>query len=178
MGGMKRKTLGSVVFALAAVVGLAAENQPGRAEPDPLFFVKIAANVAGNVQHETVEGSFGMYISEENWASGLKDGDLGPFLRVKEGKPGRSAACLFSQDKDSAVCVYFDSDSPFGFAAAKAGASGKIEPGDVSAAYKPISKDVLKKGSSELTFGSYDLGTDDGQPLPAFIITTAKPKII
>ena len=175
---MKSKMLALVTFSLSVMVGLAAQNQPGQAESDPLFFVKIAANVAGNVQHETVAGSLGMYISEQNWAAGLKDGDLGPFLKVKEGKPGRSAACIFSQDKDSAVCVYFDGNTPFGVAAVKAGTSGKIEPGDISAAYKPISKDVLKKGSGELTFGPTDLSMDDGQPLPAFIVTTAKPKVI
>jgi hypothetical protein len=175
---MKSKTLAFLVFSVVVTLGLGAQSQPGRAESDPLFFVKIAANVAGNVQHETVEGSLGMYISEQNWAAALKDSDLGPFLKVKEGKPGRSAACLFSQNKDSAVCVYFDGDSPFGLAAVKAGASGKIEAGDITAAYKPISKDVLKKGSGELTFGPTDLSMDDGQPLPAFIVTSAKPKVI
>jgi hypothetical protein len=175
---MKSKVLVIAVFSLAVVVGLAAQDQPGRAESDPLFFVKIAANVARNVQHETVEGSIGLYISDQNWAGGLKDGDLGPFLKVKEGKPGRGAACLFAQDKGSAVCVYFDGNTPFGVAAVKAGASGKIEPGDVSGAYKTVSKDVLKKGSEELTFAHADLAMDDGQPLPAFIVTTAKPKVI
>jgi hypothetical protein len=175
---LKGNVLAVVVLSLAAVLVLAAQDQPGKAESDPLFFVKIAANVASNVQHETVEGSIGMYISDQNWAGGLKDGDLGPFLKVKEGKPGRSAACLFAQDKGSGVCVYFDGNTPFGVAAVKAGASGKIEPGDVSGAYKTVSKDVLKKGTEELTFGHADLAMDDGQTLPAFTVTTAKPKSI
>lgn len=177
MRRMKSKILAMVVL-LAAVVGLSAQGQPGKVESDPLFFVKIAANVASNVQHETVEGSLGIYISDQNWAGGLKDGDLGPFLKVKEAKPGRSAACLFAQDKSSAVCVYFDGNTPFGVAAVKAAATGKIEPGDVSGAYKTVSKDVLKKGSDELTFAHTDLGMDNGQPLPAFIVTAAKPKVI
>lgn len=175
---MKSKVLATIVFSLAVVAGLTAQDRPGNPESDPLFFVKTAANVANNVQHETVEGSIGLYISDQNWAAGLKDGDLGPFLKVKEGKPGRSAACLFAQDKGSAVCVYFDGNTPFGVAAVKAGASGKIDPGDVSGAYKTVSKDALKKASDELTFTHTDVGTDDGQPLPAFIVGTAKPKVI
>ncbi|HEY6306948.1 MAG TPA: hypothetical protein VI488_10885 [Candidatus Angelobacter sp.] len=155
----------------------AAQNQPSNAKPglerrEPLFFVKIAADVAGNVQQSPLNGFLGLYVSSENWGSGLKDSDLGPFMKVKEAKPGRSAACLFSDARDVAICVYFDGETPFGVAAVKAGASGKIEASDVAAAYKDLSKDMLKKGDQEFHFEPNDVATDDGQPIPGFLVTT------
>lgn len=175
---MKSRIALSFLVALFTVTLVAAQNQPATAKPgaakkDPLFFVKIAADVAGNVQQAPLSGYLGLYIDAQNWASGLKDSDLGPFLKVKEAKPGLSAACLFSPNKDVAVCVYFDADTPFGVTAVKAGASGKIEAGDVPGGYKAISKDMLKKAEKELRFEQGDAATDDGQPLPAFQITDA-----
>jgi hypothetical protein len=170
---MKWKVLPLVVLAGALGSAAGVQNRPDQGKQDPLFFAKIAANVAANVQHETVNGSLAIYMDDQKWAAGLKDGDLGPFLRLKEAKPGRSAACLFSQNKDAAVCVYFDGDSPFGVAAVKAGASGRIEASDIAAAYKPVGKEMLKQGSEEFSFAPTDISTDDGQPLPAFAVATA-----
>jgi hypothetical protein len=144
---------------------------------DPLSFVKIAGDVAGNVQSQSLNGYLAIYIDEKDWTDGLKDSDLGPFLKVKEAKPGRSAACFFSSGKDAATCVYFDGDAPFGVAAVKAGASGQIQAADVTAAYKTVTKEMLKKGSAELDFSPTDLSTDDGTPLSAFGVTsTARPQ--
>jgi hypothetical protein len=177
---MKLRVVGSIIVAAALVAAGAAQNQPNpekSVKKDPLAFVKIAADVAGHVQHDTVNGSLAIYLDEQNWAAGLKDSDLGPFLKVKEAKPGRSAACLFSPAKDAAVCVYFDGDSAFGVAAVRAGSSGKIEPSEITAAYKPVSNEMLKKGDEELKFSESDVATDDGQPLPAFVVTaTSKAK--
>jgi hypothetical protein len=179
---MKARIALSLLAVLLTVTLAAAQNQPATAKPgpekpgvekkDPLFFVKIAADVAGNVQQTPLNGFLGLYIDPQNWASGLKDGDLGPFLKAQEAKPGRSAACLFSNAKDVAVCVYFDGDTPFGVAAVKAGANGTIAASDVSAAYKAISKEMLKKGEQEVRFEQGDISMDDGQPLPAFQIAT------
>ena len=138
----------------------------------PLAFVKIAADVARNVQPQSLIGYLAIYIDSKAWDSGLKDSDLGPFLKVKEAKPDRSAVCFFSDTKDAATCVYFDGDAAFGVTAVKAGASGKIEAGDVRNAYKPVSKDMLKKGEQELLFEPGDANTDDGYPLPAFQVAT------
>jgi len=170
---MKSKMLAIVVLT-AAFQAVGAQNQPDQAKKEPLFFVKIAANVAGNVQRELVNGSAGIYVNDQNWAAGLKDSDLGPFLRLQEAKPGRSAACLFTRDKDAAVCVYFDGNSPYGVAAVKAAASGKLEASDIVGAYKPMAKEMLKKYTEELDFTPGDISTDDGQPLPAFLVTVAK----
>jgi hypothetical protein len=181
---MKLKVLAFVVLAGALVAAASVQNGPQQ-EPkqerdkstktdrnDPLSFVKVAADVAGNVQRETVNNSFGLYVGEGDWASALKDSDLGPFLKLKEAKSGRSAACLFSQTKDSAVCVYFDGQSPFGVVAVKAGAKGSIAPDAISAAYKAVSKEMLKH-TAELNFTPTTLATDDGQPLSAFVVAHA-----
>jgi hypothetical protein len=183
---MRTRVAFFLVFAVAATLVTAAvaqspSTQPsaGKAEKkDPLFFVKIAADVASNVQTQSLNGYLGVYIDSETWASALKDGDLGPFVKLKEAKAGRTVACLFSQAKDAAVCVFFDGDTPFGVAAVKAGvapvkagASGGIEASDVAAAYKPISKEMLKKSEKELHFEPGDLNTDDGAPLPGFSIS-------
>jgi hypothetical protein len=170
---MKSKILAFVCLAGTLAGAAGAQNQPDQEKKEPLSFAKIAANVAGNVQHRTVNGTLAIYVSEQNWAAGLKDGDLGPFLKLKEAKPGRSAACLFSQSKDIAVCVYFDGNTPFGVTAVEAGASGKLEASDIAAAYKPVSKDMLKKGAEELSFTPVGINTDDGQALPAFLVTAA-----
>ncbi len=177
---MKSQVAVSLILAGLLTASLAAaQNQPGPAgaekkesQKDPLSFVKIAADIAGNVQPGSLNGFLALYIDDQSWASGLKDGDLGPFLKVKEAKPGRSAACLFAPAKDVAICVYFDGDTPFGVTAVKAGASGKIEAGDVPGAYKDVSKEMLKKGEQELRFEPGDAATDDGRAVPAFLVAT------
>ena len=173
---MKLKVLAFIVLSGALVAAASVQNEPQQEKDkdknDPLSFIKVAADVAGNVQPETLNNSLGLYVEEGNWASGLKDSDLGPFLKLKEAKPGRSAACLFSQSKDSAVCVYFDGRSPFGVVAVKAGADGRIAPDAVSAAYKAVSKEMLKH-TAEQNFTPTDLNTDDGQALPAFVVAQA-----
>jgi hypothetical protein len=171
---MKLRNSAFVVLAWVLAAAASGQNQAQQAKEEPLAFVKRAAAVANNVQPESVNGSLGIYISDQNWATGLKDGDLGPFLKVKEAKAGRSAACLFTQSKDAAVCVYFDGKDPSGVAAVKAGPSGKIEAGAI--AIKPVSKEMLKKGTEEFIFTESNISTDDGQPLPAFVVTPAKPK--
>jgi hypothetical protein len=186
--GMKAQVVVRLLLSLFLIAAAAsAQNQPGQAgarkppasptpsTPEkkvPLVFVKIAADVARNVQPQSLIGYLAIYIDSKAWDSGLKDSDLGPFLKVKEAKPDRSAVCFFSDTKDAATCVYFDGDTAFGVTAVKAGASGKIEAADVANAYKPVSKDMLKKGEQELRFEPGDANTDDGYPLPAFQVAT------
>ena len=176
---MKSRMAIPFILVLAGVSIAVAQNQPAAAEKkEPLFFVKIATDVAGNVQQHSLNGFLGLYVAPENWSSAVNDGDLGPFFKLKEAKPGRSAACLFSGAKDVAICVYFDGETPFGVAAVKAGASGKIEASDVSASYKNVSKEMLKKGNQEFHFEPGDINTDDGQPIPGFQVTaTAKSSV-
>ena len=181
---MKSRVLVPLIFAgiLAATFAIA-QNQPATQNTetqntDPLYFVRIAADVTANLQHDA-DGRLGIYVSDQNWAEGLKDSDLGPFLKIKEAKPGRSAAFLFSPAKDSAVCVYFDGKSAFGVVAVKAGEGGSIKlrgwpcpphPTEISAAYHEINPALLKTSDQELHFSPTDVNTDDGVALPAFMV--------
>jgi hypothetical protein len=141
---------------------------------EPLYFVKIAADITLNLQQNSLNNSLGVYIFPKDWDEAGRDSDLGPFMKLKEAgaKDGRSAACLFSSTKDSAVCVYFDGDFPFGVAAAKAAPGGSITAADVAASYKPVTKEMLKKSDQKLQFTVADVNTDGGVLLPAFAITT------
>jgi hypothetical protein len=174
---MKLKMLPLFTAIMLLVSGLAsAQAKPDAEKKDPRFFVKIAANVASNTQPKDLDGFLAIYVDSQTWAAGLKDGDLGPFLKLKEEKPGRCAIFFFSPDKDSAIGVFFDGDSAVGVAAPKAGSSGKIEPGDISAAYKAVSKEMLKESGKEFQFSEGEAATDDGQPLVAFQVTSASKK--
>jgi hypothetical protein len=171
---MKSRVVVSAILAVMLVSAFAvAQNQPAPEKADPLFFVKTAADIDGNVQHESLAGYLGIYVSEQNWAAGLKDSDLGPFLKLKdaEAKPGRSVAFLYSTNKDAAICVYFDGKTPFGVVAVRAGAGGSIQAADIAAAYKSVSKDMLKKGDQEWHFEENPVNTDDGVSLPGYQIS-------
>ena len=147
------------------------KNNAG-AKMDALAFVQTAADIATNLHYGGLNGYLGIYIDSKNWAAGLKDGDLGPFLKAQEAKPDRSAACFFSSAKDAAVCVYFDGEKAYGAAAVHAGADGKIEDKDVAAGYKKVTKDLLEKSGAKLRFQEAEgVNTDDGVPLPAYQVT-------
>ena len=165
-----KSQIACLLLLAAVLVPAPAQNPPNAENADPLSFVKIATQIAGNVQEGSLDGRLGIYVSEKDWAEGLKDSDLGPFLKLKEAKPGRSAAFVFSPMKDAAVCVYFDGKSPFGVVAVRAGASGSLQAADISAAYKPFSQDMLKKGDQEWHFEQNGVNTDDGTALPGFVI--------
>lgn len=169
---MKLRTALSLI--LAGVLGSAlalAQTVPGPDKADSLSFIKTAADIAGNVQQQSLDTFLAIYVSEQNWGSGVKDGDLGPFLKIKEAKPGRSAAFFFNEAKDAAICVYFDGKSPFGVVAVKSASGAAIQPSEISAAYKDVSKDMLKKGDQEWHFTQNGVTADDGTSLPAFQIT-------
>jgi hypothetical protein len=175
---MKFRVLLSFLFAALLAV-LASAQTPSDTEKhdaenrDPLYFVKIATDVAGNLQGHSMKGSIAIYIDQKTWKGGLEDGDLGPFIKLKEAKPGRSVACLSSQKKDFLTCVYFDYGTPFGVASVQAGASGSIDASTVPGAYKDISKDLLKKRDDDLYFKSLTISSDNGEPLVAYMITSA-----
>jgi hypothetical protein len=141
------------------------------AKMDSLAFVQTAADVANNLRHESLNNYLGIYIDAKNWPAGLKDGDLAPFLKSQPAKPDRSAACLFSAAKDTAVCVYFDGEKAYGAVAVHANASGKIEDKEVDAGYKIVTKELLEKSPAKLHFEQSDVATDEGVPLPAYQVT-------
>jgi hypothetical protein len=178
---MKFRTILALFLAGACLSALAiGQNAPASqkndktdtAKMDALAFVQIAADVANNLRHESLNDYLGIYIDAKNWAVALKDGDLGPFLKTQQAKPDRSAACFFSSAKDAAVCVYFDGEKAYGAAAVHA-TNGKIEDKAIDAAYKVVTKDLLEKSGARLRFQQSDVATDEGVPLPAFQITVS-----
>jgi len=178
---MKFRTVISLVFVGACLAALAtAQNAPAPdksdkskdiAKMDPLAFVQTAADVAGNLRHGSLANYLGVYVDAKSWPDGVSDGDLGPFLKTQEAKPGRSAACLFSSAKDAAVCVYFDGDKAYGATSVHAGSSGRIEDKDIAAAYKAVTKELLEKSGPKLRFEATEVNADNGAALPAFQIT-------
>jgi hypothetical protein len=174
--GMKFQVIAPFLAAalLVPVLAAAAQNKAGTETKDPLPFVKIAANVGSNIQDRNLSGFLAIFIDSQSWASGLKDGDLAPFLKLKEAKPGRSAVLIFSPEKDTAIAVFFDGDSVIGATSAK-GKSGKIDAADISPV-KPVAKETLKDKVQDWEFTKGDVATDDGQPVPAFQISSPAKK--
>ena len=172
--GMKFKFLTLLLLAALSLSGLAQTQSQNHPESSsPLFLVKIAGTVAVNSQHEALDKYLAIYVDPANWKAALDDKDLGPFLKLKEGKPGRSAVLFFTAGMDSAICVYFDNNEPFGVSAAKAGSGGTIEASSISSGYKAVSKEMLKPAGKEYDFSEMDVNMDNGDPLPAWQIKLA-----
>ena len=172
---MKLRMVTSLVVGTLLISGpTLAQSKPDAEKKDARYFARVAANVASNVQQRDLNGFLALYADSQSWASGLKDGDLAPFLKLKEEKPGRCAVLFFAPAKDAAVTVFFDGDSPFGVAAVKAGSGGPIQAGDISAAYKPVSNDMLKETGQEFQFNESQVTTDEGSPVVAFEVSTSK----
>lgn len=168
------KSRSVVSFLATAIVFSAlvtAQNPSAPEKPGPLFFIRIAADVAVNVQPQRLDKFLAIYVSDENWASGAKDSDLSAFLKLKEYKPGRSAAFFFTQAKDAAICVFLDGKSPFGVVAVKAPAGGSLQPAEIAAAYKDVTQGMLKRSDQAWQFTEGGgVNADDGTALPAFQI--------
>jgi len=166
---------GACLSALANAQSAPASEKNGKtdtAKMDALAFVQTTADVADNLHYGSLNNYLGIYIDSKNWAAGLKDGGLGPFLKSQEAKPDRSAACLFSdpEAKTGVVCVYFDGEKAYGAVAVHA-TNGKIDDKAIATAYKTLTKDMLEKSGTKLRFEKSDVATDDGVPLPAYQIT-------
>lgn len=137
---------------------------------EALPFVQVAAVVADRVRHRSLNNYTGVYISEDNWSWASQDDYIGPFLRVKFAKPRpeRSAACVFSPDKEIALCVYFDGHTPFGLTTIRVGVSGHVEPHRVALSYEGLANKLLKNSEQKLDFTPMPLTSDDGRTLPGF----------
>jgi hypothetical protein len=174
---MKFRMTAALFLVALFISGFAqAQSQAGPEKSDPSSLAQIAVNVASNTKHPNLDGYVAIYVSPENWPAGLKDSDLGPFLKLKEAKPGRSAVFLFSQSKDAAIAVYFDGGTAFGITAVKAGAGGKMEDSSISGEYRPVTKEMLKEPGQEFHLEHNELSTDDGVPLPAYLVTSSAKK--
>ncbi len=170
---MKFQMIAPFLAAALLVPALSAQNKAGTETKDPLPLVKIAANIGSNIQDRNLDGFLAIYIDSQSWAAGLKDGDLGPFLKLKDAKPGRSAVLIFSPEKDTGIAVFFDGDSVIGATSAQA-KSGKIDEANISPA-KPVAKETLKQ-TQDWEFTKGDVATDDGLSVPGFQISNPAKK--
>jgi hypothetical protein len=163
-----------LIFAALSLSGLAqAQSQTHPESNGPLALVKTAGTVAANTQHAELDRFLAIYVDPANWKAALGDKDLGPFLKLKEGRPGRSAVLFFTSNMDYAICVYFDDNAAFGVTAAKAGSGGTIEAGSISAGYKAVSKEMLQPSGKDYDFSEMDINMDDGTAVPAWQIKPA-----
>lgn len=156
---------------------MAAPAAQGQTKLDPdgkeaIPYVKMAAEIALNAQQPSLNNFLAVYVSYRDSDQAAKDGDLGPFMKIKQAEPhgGWSAVCLFSPKKDAATCVYFDGKSPFGVTSVKAGGDGKL--GDAAAGYKRVTRDMRTKNEQKLSFTETTVTTDYGAGLTGFQIAT------
>lgn len=156
-----------------------ARNQAASEKSDPLSLAEMAVTIAANTQHQDLDGFFAIYVSPENWDLVLKDGDLGPFLKVKEKKPGRSAVILETPSLNSTgtiVCIYFDGDKPLGMTATKRKDGGKTLADDIASTYKPVTKAMAQKKDYAFEFNEGNIRTDNDDPIPAYKIRSVDKK--
>ena len=163
------------LISTALLIAPRAAHSQNKLDPDgkeAIPYVKMAADIALNVQQNSLNNFLAVFVSYRDSDQAAKDGDLGPFMKIKQAIPmgGRSTVCLFSPKKDSAICVYFDEKKPFGLVAVKAGENGKF--GDVSESYKRVTPEMRKKSEQKLNFLESTVTTDYGAGLTAFQITT------
>jgi hypothetical protein len=165
----------SMSVCLAGLLFASAAQGQHKFSPDAkeaIPYVKMATEVALNVQHNSLNNYLAVFVTYRDWDQAVKDGDLGPFMKLKEaeGMGGRSAVCLFSSKKDAAICVYFDDKRPFGLTTVKAGADGKL--GDPAAGYQRVTNEMRKKNDQKLNYVESTVTTDYGAGLTGFQITT------
>jgi hypothetical protein len=178
--GMKSRMATLLALVTLWIAGFAqAWSQAASEKSDPLSLAEMAVTIAANTQHQDFDGFFAIYVSPENWDLVLKDGDLGPFLKVKEKKPGRSAVILETpslNSTDAIVCIYFDGNKPFGMTAIKRKDGGKTLADDIASAYKPVAKSMTQKKDHEFEFVEGNIRTDNDDPLPAYKIKSVDKK--
>src|SRR5215471_10384277 len=105
--------LATLLTAPRAALGQHKLDEDGK---QALPYVKIAADVARNVQQDSLNNFVAIFISYRDSDTALQDDDLAPFLKIKKAEPVSywSSVCFFSAKKDAAICVYFSEKKPFG----------------------------------------------------------------
>jgi hypothetical protein len=138
---------------------------------EALPYVKIAADVARNVQENSLNNYLAIFITYRDSDQARQDDDLAPFFKIKQAEPTSywSTVCFFSAKKDAAICVYFDDKKPFGVTAVKAGPNGKL--GDAAASYRKVSPEMLAKNDHKLNFEETLIQTDTGAGLTGFRVS-------
>lgn len=163
-------------FPLLLAAAILAAQLPSSAAQDKnaLKFVRTAADVATNVQSESIDGYTAIYVDPQNWTSASTDSDLGPFVAAQEASPSHGMACLFSRTKNDVVCVYFDDERAYGLTTIKSDRNNPITATAVAASYKQTTKEILKKAPGKIAFSQIVIDLDNGQRLDAYLVKLSK----
>jgi len=148
-----------------------AKTEPAKEESAILSTVRTATSIAANTLNKKMGGYTAVYVDDKNWEKISSDGDGGPFLKLREVKPGRSMVLLLSLTDDAAprAAVYFDGNEATGVIAVQPG--GKAEASAIKAVPKEALKDAVAEQGLTLTRG--DLTSDNGDPVIAYSVRSS-----
>jgi hypothetical protein len=120
-------------------------QQPATKALSNVEMVRIASDIAYNLQHDSLDYYNAFIITPDDWNNALSDSLFGTFLSAQEQKPGRAMVCILSELSNDATCVYFDNDKPTNAFALKIDVGGKFTPDAIKAALKPVTPELLNK---------------------------------
>jgi len=147
---------------------------PAKQESAVLSSTRTAVNIAANTLSKKLDGYTATYADDKNWTALSSDGDIGPFLKLKEAKAGRSMVLLLNLTDGTAswVAVYFDGSEATGVITMAPGGTAE------ASGIKPVSKEALKDAITEqgLTLTRGNLTSDDGVPVVAYSIRSSGSK--
>ena len=173
-----------LLASLAVAQGQPAKDQPSKGQPSKdqpsqedigIRYARMALNVASLTQHQSMDGYLAVFVDDKSWTKLTKDGDLGPFLKLKEQKAERRMVYMLPNSPDGLrVVVYFDGPAATGVAAFTPGPDAKID----ADAVKPVPKETLKAvdAAGGWTFDREDVTSDDGDPVPAYRIAKSESR--
>ncbi len=156
-----------LVLCFAAFVSLFVLSQTTNAqEYSAISYMRIAAQVARNLDRPTLDDYYGWTISAGSWHESLNDALFGPFLAAQEESPTHTMSCIIKQfTNNDVVCVYFNGQSAYGYAALKGDVGHHFTVEEVKGAYKPMSADLLEKHEGTAATGGDKKSGDGAAPL-------------
>lgn len=132
--------------------------------------VATALDIAANLRDQSLDGYVAIYIDDQTWPTALKDGDLGPFVKLNPAKPNRRAIILTSSKTKPTICVFFDGNTAFGVAATGGMGGGEAATAEIAAGYKPVTSDLLTKRIHNPMLIPGEVSADDGTRLTTYQI--------
>ena len=166
----------NLIVAFLLTAALLAQGQTSKEDSVILNLARTAANVAANTLHRNISGYMAVYVDEKSWEKLSKDSDLGPVLKLKEAKAGRSMMLVMSSSDNTAprVAVYFEGMDARELVIVSPQPETTVEP----LAVKPVPKEALREVDAEqgLLFARGEVNSDDGDPVVAYQITSSAKK--
>lgn len=163
----------SFILLLASLA--VAQDQSSKKEDVGLRYAQMAVNIASTIPHQSLGGHVAIFVDDKQWTSLLKDKDLGPLLKLKDQKPDRRMVLLVSSNEDASprVAVYFDGGTATDMALYAPSPEAKIS----ADLLKPVPKDAAKANDAAKSWKLAPvegIASDDGDPLPAYLISKAE----